>query len=174
MSSQTESQLISYIAESQKARSVLAQLVGLDLTEIDIQNALCDKRGITDLMNLLALSLDAQSIIDELRNYDFTKYRPEILREFEADESLIPDDVPRLLTEKTVKVKGEIWRVHKSDADSFPSNPHAHNCETGYKLHLGSGELFDSARNSKGKINKKKLKAVRDKLSGIELPPADG
>src|SRR5207237_6227170 len=35
--------------------------------------------------------------------------------------------IPILLTEAQVKLQGEIWIVHKNDADPFPSNPHAHN-----------------------------------------------
>lgn len=45
------------------------------------------------------------------------------------------------------RVKGEVWRVHKTDADPFPSKPHAH-CVAGAKrfvgckLHLGTAELY--------------------------------
>jgi len=60
-------------------------------------------------------------------------------------ESLLPEEFPRLLTEQTIRVKGEVWRIHKADPDLFPSNPHAHNCESGVVLHLGTGEMFDKS-----------------------------
>lgn len=53
--------------------------------------------------------------------------------------------------EEDFKVGGEIWRVHKSDADPYPSNPHAH-CiggsrrYVGYTLHLGTAELFNKRK----------------------------
>lgn len=53
----------------------------------------------------------------------------------------------RYLLEEDFKVSGEVWRVHKSDADPYPSNPHAHcvggkDRYIGCTLHLGTGELF--------------------------------
>lgn len=53
----------------------------------------------------------------------------------------------RYILEEDYRVSGEVWRVHKSDADPYPSNPHAH-CIGGAKrflgctLHLGTAELF--------------------------------
>jgi hypothetical protein len=53
----------------------------------------------------------------------------------------------RFLAEADYRVKGEVWRVHKNDADPYPSNPHAH-CIAGPErfkgctLHLGTGQLF--------------------------------
>lgn len=53
----------------------------------------------------------------------------------------------RYILEEDYRVSGEVWRVHKSDADPYPSNPHAH-CVGGAKrfigctLHLGTAELF--------------------------------
>jgi hypothetical protein len=34
--------------------------------------------------------------------------------------------------EKDYRVSGEVWRVHKGDADPYPSKPHAH-CIAGAK-----------------------------------------
>lgn len=31
----------------------------------------------------------------------------------------------KFIAEAEYRVKGEVWRVHKSDADLYPSNPHA-------------------------------------------------
>lgn len=48
----------------------------------------------------------------------------------------------RFILEEDYRVSGEIWQVHKSDVDPYPSKPHAH-CVGGAKrfvgltLHLG-------------------------------------
>lgn len=47
--------------------------------------------------------------------------------------------------EEDYPIAGEIWRVHKSDPDPYPSDPHAHCIEgkhKGKKLHLGTAQLF--------------------------------
>jgi hypothetical protein len=168
-----ERALIRYIAASEGARIVLSRLQGTELLAFDIQRALCAKLKI-DVANLDALldqHLTEEGIIEHLREFDFRQSHPEVLAEFELEDGILPDDIVRLLTEKTIKVKGEIWRVHKNDADPFPSVPHAHNYEAGIRLHLGNGELFNWDRQRVGNIGEKKLKAVREKLNGIPLPP---
>jgi hypothetical protein len=52
-----------------------------------------------------------------------------------------------MILEEDYRVGGEVWRVHKSDADPYPSRPHAHcidGCRrfVGCKLHLGTRQLF--------------------------------
>ena len=49
--------------------------------------------------------------------------------------------------EEDYRVAGEVWRVHLSDPDPYPSRPHAHciggsNRLVGCKLHLGTRQLF--------------------------------
>ena len=56
-----------------------------------------------------------------------------------------------MFLEEDFKVSGEVWRIHKSDADPLPSDPHAHCIGgakrfVGCKLHFGTRELF-SAKN---------------------------
>lgn len=167
-----EKKLISYIAASTHARPVLSQLHGMEIEPIDIQKSLCSVLGVDEInpTELLERQLTTDQIVELLHSFDFKKYHPEVIIEVELKEGIIPDGTARLLTEKTVKVKGEVWRVHKNDADTWPSNPHAHNFDAGLKLHLGTGELFDNNRKSVGHIGKKKLKAVRDKLGNIKLP----
>jgi hypothetical protein len=62
----------------------------------------------------------------------------------------------QFIEEPDVAVDGEIWRIHKSDPDPFPSNPHAHYLDghrrfIGCKLHLGTAQLF---RNTKGLLRR--------------------
>lgn len=78
-----------------------------------------------------------------------------------------------MLTEKTVKIKGEVWRIHKNDVDPFPSSPHAHNYAAGVVLHLGTGEMFDGNRKSLGLVGCKKLVRLRGNLTKLDLPTTD-
>ena len=167
-----EQRLIAYIEASQSARAVLSQLHGLELTGSDIQSALVEVLAIPDNPphGVLDKGLTASQIIDTLKSFNFKKLHLEILAEFTEDEPLVPEGIPRLLTEQTVKVKGEVWRVHKNDADPFPSTPHAHNYESGVVLHLGSGEMFDRNRKSIGTVGCKKLLRIRGGLSSLVLP----
>ncbi|PKA44032.1 hypothetical protein CWR43_06920 [Rhizobium sullae] len=48
-----------------------------------------------------------------------------------------------LLIMKDYRIRGEVWQVHKGDADPLPSRPHAHCVDgrgpyKGGKLHLGT------------------------------------
>lgn len=168
-----EQKLISYITASARARPILSQLHGLELEAIDIQNALCAVLELDNIhpKELLDRQLTEGQIVELLKDFDFKQFHHEVLAEIELEDGIIPEGTARLLTEKTVKVKGEVWRVHKNDADPWPSNPHAHNYDAGLTLHLGTGELFDSNRKSVGNIGAKKLSAVREKLSALTLPP---
>jgi hypothetical protein len=66
----------------------------------------------------------------------------ELLGEIEFEALPIPDGTMRRLDEVTIKRDGCIWRIHRNDADPFPSNPHAHNVESGLKLDLSTGALY--------------------------------
>jgi len=167
-----EASLNRYIAASSTARQFLSQLRGEEITAFDIQRALCQHLGIDEENpgDLLSQDFTAEAILKLLIDFDFSKFHPEVLAEVVLEVPLIQDHIPRLLTEQTVKIKGEVWQVHKNDADPFPSNPHAHNYDAGIVLHLGTGEMFDRHRNSKGRIGKKGLEAIRAKLKGLTLP----
>lgn len=89
-------------------------------------------------------------------------------------------DSGRLIIEADFKVSGDIWRVHLSDADPYPSKPHAHCIGgtkrfIGCKLHLGTAQLYSSSN----KPMKRRLEAnqfdrlielVRPKFPNIALP----
>jgi len=75
-------------------------------------------------------------------------------------------------TKVRIKVKGKIYIVHKNDSDPFPSNPHAHIDGQCIKLDLSNGNLYRK-RELKGKIEKKELLLIREKLFQLykgELP----
>ncbi len=81
----------------------------------------------------IANKLQAPNLISKMN-----KYHQLVVLE----SSVIPPDVYQSLYEERIKTKGEIWIIHKTDKDDLPSNPHAHNDDTGLKLHLGNGRLF--------------------------------
>jgi hypothetical protein len=167
-----EEKLISYIKEANIAKAIISQLKGLDLDSMEIQLALCEKLNIESMkaVDLLDKDLSSSQMIELLKDYSFIK--PEILGKIEFGESILPEGTPKLLTEQTIKVKGEVWIIHKSDVDPFPSTPHAHNYDSGISLHLGTGEFFKK-RESRGFLACKKLKRVREKIKEHILPSLD-
>jgi hypothetical protein len=84
-----------------------------------------------------------------------------------------------LVVQKDYKVDGEVWQVHKSDADPFPSRPHAH-CVggrenfVGRKLHLGTRRLYKGPNALDLFLPKKPfarlIELIRPKFPGLELP----
>jgi hypothetical protein len=85
----------------------------------------------------------------------------------------------RYILEEDYRVSGEIWQVHKSDADPYPSKPHAH-CVGGAKrfvgltLHLGTAELFDKrkalGRKLEGDQFRRLIALIQPKFPDIKLP----
>lgn len=164
-----EKNLISYIREMNTAKAILSQLKGIELDSMEVQLALCEKLNIESLQpdDLLDKKLSSDQMVDILKGHNFSKL--EKIDEVVLDESILPEGTPKLLTEQTVKVKGEVWIIHKNDSDPFPSTPHAHNYDSGISLHLGTGEFFKK-RTSKGFLACKKLKVLRDKIKDHLLP----
>ncbi|WP_198345460.1 hypothetical protein [Burkholderia ubonensis] len=87
----------------------------------------------------------------------------------------------KFILEEDFKVSGEVWRVHKSDADPYPSDPHAH-CVGGAKrfvgctLHLGTAQLYRK-RDALGRFLEQSqferlLELIRPKFPGIIFPLA--
>jgi hypothetical protein len=116
----------------------------------------------------LDLSLDQVKLI--YQESDGYKADPKVLAIVDFEESIIPEGTERALFEQYVTHNGERWVIHKSDADPHPSTPHAHNYDSNLKLHLGSGELY-MGRRRVGKIRAKHLVEIRERISGIDLPP---
>jgi hypothetical protein len=96
----------------------------------------------------------------------------EILAEIDFDEYPIEGRHLRELREVTLKRRGYRWRIHKNDADPFPSNPHAHDLDTNLKLHLGTGALYLGSKPAGGRFNRKYFLELRRLAAekGIRLP----
>ncbi len=165
-----------YIAALNAAIPELSALHVQDLSSDDVQAAIRKALDIDDAhsADVLDHSLTKDKIVGLLKDFDFNKGQPIVLHTLtlSEDDGIIPDDVPRMLTEKIVKVKGEVWEIHRYDADPFPSDPHAHNYDANLKLHLKTGALYDKKKRFQGNIGQKKLDVIRAELknAGIKLP----
>ncbi len=95
------------------------------------------------------------------------------IAEIEFPESPIPDGTFRRIDEVTIKRDGCVWRIHRNDLDPFPSQPHAHNLESGLKLDLSNGRLYFGRRDTGKSISTKDLKFIRSAAvnQNISLPP---
>ena len=160
-----------WIECSSAARARLEQIHHCEIDGLDFQEAYRETLGLEKGTDLLYQELPSiEEFVEMFKTYDFASQHPEILQEIYMDKPILPADLPRLLTEQTIKSGGEIWRIHKNDADPLPSSPHAHNMETGLKLHLGSGELFNKSRLVR-RISCKDLLELRSHVKKeIKLP----
>ncbi|EIO9265631.1 MULTISPECIES: hypothetical protein [Vibrio harveyi group] len=141
----------------------------LSLNVDDIQNALVEVLNLSCSTRLLYQDLPAKKMKELLSSFDFSKYYPEFICDIELEESIVPNGIPVALTEQTVRSKGEVWRIHKNDADPFPSNPHAHNYPKNLVAHLGNGDLYRK-KQVLGKLNKKDLEKLRSLIKNVSLP----
>ncbi len=99
----------------------------------------------------------------------------ELLAEIEFAESPIPSNHLDQSAKYFPMRSGCIWRIRKNDTEPFPSNPHAHNLESGLRLDLSSGSLFFEESNTGKKISKAHLDFIREQASimNIPLPPLE-
>ncbi len=164
-----EESLITYINESDKALLILNKSSDYAIEAFDIQQALVEKLSLDDEFELLGKNLKSDIIIEILSGYNFKKFKPAKLLELQLKESILPDVIEQRFVEAQFKQNGEIWVVHKNDADPFPSNPHAHCYEKGLKLHLGNGKLYLGTKHV-GKVSKKQFISLRTKMAKIKLP----
>ncbi len=164
------SDLINHFDSELKA--AIGELSGrknVQIDEITAQEFLTESLGLSSSISLIDQNLTRSKIVNLLDAYNF----PVATAEMECD--ILPELEQQLLTEVQGVVNNQIWRIHKNDADAFPSNPHAHNVVTGIKLDLSNGETYRQT-TPKGRIEKKYLKALRKKVEerlrtqGIELP----
>lgn len=162
--------ILKYLTEAKIARQILSSRLQIDISDSEFQSALGSVLGYSyrDSFLVYENELTSTEMLQRLENYEFGQ----IIDTITFEGSILPDGMPQLLTEERVKIKGEIWTIHKNDKDPFPSNPHAHNYSFGYKLHLGTGELFENNNKPLNKkITKKHLLDLRSRVkSNIDLP----
>jgi hypothetical protein len=147
---------------------------GIEISDAQVQEHLAEALGFGDDTTML---IHQHLPPDEIIRLTLSEYKERPLAvkvgEVQFEDTLIPEGVPRLLTERAIKVKGEIWVIHKNDADPFPSSPHAHNCQENLVIHLGNGRLFRK-RKEVGQLGKKRLGELRSRiqeaLADVQLP----
>lgn len=131
---------------------------GVEISQKDILCALILRheglREISTSRCVWNLETSIESIEKLVDTFDFQELRLEVIHEttitFQA----------RFHTKANVRVRGEVWTIHKYDADPFPSNPHAHNFDQNLKLDLTTGDCYRS-RRFVCKIPRKELIEIR-------------
>ncbi len=151
---------------------VAKELLAKDEIFLDIEgiyNYLIKSPEIDEYENLIIKQIPAKKIAKIVKcEYELSP-PPVVIEEVELSESIIPKGISVLVTHQKVKVKGEIWVIHKNDVDPFPSNPHAHNYQNNFVVHLGNGVIYRK-RKKVGQLKMKKLILLRNKIKCTELP----
>lgn len=85
----------------------------------------------------------------------------------------------RGILKEDYRLNGEVWRVHKGDADPYPSRPRAY-CVGGAKrfvgltLHLGTAELYDGRKPLGRFLSPRQferlVELIQPKFPDIDLP----
>ncbi|OFW60364.1 MAG: hypothetical protein A2133_07235 [Actinobacteria bacterium RBG_16_64_13] len=70
--------------------------------------------------------------------------------------------VVRSKTRLTIPTRNGPWIVHKYDKDPWPSTPHAHHCDSGEKLDLGTGDVWDRNQQRARRLPRRELERIRD------------
>jgi hypothetical protein len=163
-------ELSNWIECSREVTKIIADRSGIDVNDVDIQTALLIVLKLERPTDLLSESWSVKKMLELTKGIDFkawSEYEQVVLF-----ESILPPSVPGRLDEQTVRVKGEIWRIHKYDPDDFPSVPHAVNMATGLKLDLRNGEL-SRKRQLVDRLNRRDLERLRSRVNRIKLPPLE-
>ncbi len=155
-----------YLTESERAVEILKHSHGIGLTRADIYRFLIDFFELSDLpTEVMFKDLSADQIAEIVRKQISV---PPSLGTIAIADSILPDEVPSYFEKAQIRIKGEVWTIHRADRDGFPSNPHAHNYENNYKLHLGNGNLY-RRRKLVGQVTKKNLVMIRDRIT-VQIP----
>jgi len=121
---------------------------------------------------IIILNLSSSDIVEYATAY-IEKYGFP-LTEICLEQSIIPSLLLDEISKAQIKSNGEVWTIHKSDKDNWPSNPHAHNYEKQYKLNLSTGELYRN-KERVGLVKHKEFIKLREiifkQIPYIKLPP---
>lgn len=165
-----EQQLKWYEMTLEVVASRISEERNLKIDSDKVGNAIAELNDYSQNLQVFWHVLDkGLKIYDEIKDYSFGVILGDI--ELYKDDCIYPRGIPAYLYEKQIKVKGQKWELHKNDDDPFPSNPHAHNYETGLKLDLSDGMLYKK-KVVHDSINKKKLLLIRSKFekAGYTMP----
>ncbi|MBK7481893.1 MAG: hypothetical protein IPI72_03985 [Flavobacteriales bacterium] len=153
------------------AAATISESRSIRVSVDDVGRALAELEGFSQNQEVVKYVLDhGLGIIPRLNDFQFANVLGSV--QLLGEDCVFPDGLARSINEKEIKVRGQNWSIHKNDADPFPSDPHAHDYETGLKLDLTNGNLYRK-RAFVVSITKKKLMAIRTKCvdAGFVLPP---
>jgi len=124
-----------------------------------------DKYDWEHTLDFWSLEINYKKAQDLLSDFNFKIIKNKI----ETSREIIPKDL--LMNYKVqIKSKGLIWVIHKYDADPFPSNPHAHQMDSGLKLDLSNGKCYKKNKLV-STIKKKDLLFIRQQAEkNFDLP----
>lgn len=164
--------LMKYLEEAKKALTILAKKYPEVITEEIIWQILIGHFECFDIpTEIVFQKLTSPQIIELIDS--FFKKNGIALFTIEL-EGIFLESNADAIKKADVKYGGAIWRVHKKDADPFPSNPHAHCYADNVKLHLGNGDLYRNTNKLNEHIRKKDLIALRElikqRLPSLKLP----
>ena len=145
-----------YLHESGLVVTLIHEKHGLEVNPEKLWQILIDHFNCFDNpADIIFKKLDSHAIYKIIAS-DYLSYLTSLFS-ISINHTVIPEDsLNDNIIKGVVKFRGEIWEIHKGDLDLFPSNPHAHNYESGFKLHLGTGDLY-KMRKLVNKIKKKDL-----------------
>lgn len=161
----TADQINRLLRQATTAASRLSEASGTLVEYADVLDALVDVFKLESQIDLLDEELNAEAIVKDLSSYNFKKLHPTLIGEVVLQHSILPEQVAQRLVEITVKAHGQVWRIYQNDADPFPSNPHAHNVQSGLKLNLNNGELFFGKKKQPKKVSGKDLRFINAEIA---------
>ncbi|MGH7812931.1 MAG: hypothetical protein ACREQI_02890 [Candidatus Binataceae bacterium] len=160
-----------HCAAVEQAACLLAAVREFAVDAEQVEDGLICILGLENPVDLLEHDWTPEEIVQTLKDFNFSALKPKVLATVGLETSIVPEGTQRRLDETRIKMKGEVWEVHRCDADPFPSAPHAHNYESGHKMHLGTGVLY-LEKKIVGKISRQNLIDFRRQLEArkIDLP----
>jgi hypothetical protein len=140
--------LRSHIRLVQQLAAHYTEATGTEVSELDIKYALLqllgekeDLRTVIDVSRLILTVDQARVLLDD---FDFRQFNVSVL----VDAQSFPEDLlPSIYA--TIKEGGKQWRIHLSDADDWPSKPHAHFYAGNLKLDLRNGDCYQGRQFKK-------------------------
>ena len=165
----TEVQLLNCQRALAKVSELLTKRHGFKLDPFAIQTALVATLDLVGPEWLPERELTAEAMLALLEGYAFCQ----VIDAIQTDLELLPSGIPGRLDEERRKLNGAHWEIHLSDADDWPSKPHAHNVETGLKLDLRTGDLYDPRRKRKDAFVSRMRRSNLVRLRGlftVDLP----
>lgn len=158
-----EARIAKYLEASTTALIRIEAELGYPVGNSRLQEALVTRLGLPGVEWIPERDLSSEDLVSAVAGYDF----PRVLERISM-EGVLPSEVIARLDEERIRQNGEIWEIHKTDDDPWPSNPHAHNVQTGWKLDLRNGDLYDPQKKRKEsyvcRLKRKSLLELRSRF----------